>query len=620
MPGIAGIFAKQITGQEEWQLDRMVALMSHEPFYKTGKCAGANPGVSAGFIAINGSFADCMPIRNEAGDITLLLTGECYIEPSDVTALASRGHKFSTGNANYLVHLYEEEGERFFSRLNGWFNGLIIDRRTGRSHLFNDRYGIRRIYYRETADGLFFSSEAKSLLAMFPGTRTIDPQSLGEYVSYGSVLSNRTLFQGISILPPGSVWTFDGRRLKKRSHTDPAGLESLPKLPATTYIRSLEEAFLQILPKYLAGDPKCLALTGGMDTRLIIACAGARPGELPCLTHGGMYKEMLDVRIARKVAEICSQPYHVIPLDHNFLTTFPATAEKTIYLTDGLADVFQSHHLYLNRCIRDMAGIKITGKYGSQVIKHISAFHRPTGYGSDEGLTSPDFRGHLAAAKEIFREHDKGHPLSQMLFKEIPWWWGGILSIEFTQLTGRSPYLDNEFVDLLYRSPFPAINPVAFQLGLVKKLRPDLYGIMTDSGYGGAGSMLARNVRRQFYRLLKLIEKAYDRDKLPYTMHHSLASLDYHLLSPLRLNSLFLGVADYRHYRIWTRDDLADYIKGILLAERTLSRPFWNRRYLERAVGDHIRGRKNRLAEIQKVLSIELVHRTLIENTELSRG
>ena len=93
--------------------------------------------------------------------------------------------------------------------------------------------------------------------------------------------------------------------------------------------------------------------------------------------------------------------------------------------------------------------------------------------------------------------------------------------------------------------------------------------------------------------------------------------IDSCLLSPLRLNRLFLGVADYRHYRIWTRDALAGYIKAVLLDDRTLSRPYWNRGYLEKAVKDHIAGRKNRLNEITKALSIELVHRTLIENRDL---
>jgi asparagine synthase (glutamine-hydrolysing) len=621
LPGIAGIFNKRAGGGAEGrELDRMVTPMLHESYYTSGTHSSEDHGVGAGFVTIKGSFSDCMPIRNEEGTVALVLTGECFADSGTISSLTSRGHRFAAGDASYLVHFYEEQGEDFFGRVNGWFNGLLIDERSGRSYLFNDRYGVRRIYYYETSEGLYFSSEAKSLLALFPETREIAPQSLGEYLTFDSVLSNRTLFKGIQVMPAGSVWTFDGRKVEKRLYCDAAVLENQPKLPEAGYLEELEASLLRVLPKYLVGDPKCMALTGGIDTRLIMACADARPGELPCLTHGGMYKEMLDVRIARKVAETCGQKHFTIPLNERFLASFPELAEKTVYMTDGLASVLEAHHLFLNRIIRDIAAIKITGKYGSQVIKKISAFHRPTGYDAERDLISPDLNESLASAKRTFAEHEKGNLLSQMLFKEVPWWWGGIISVEFSQLAVRSPYLDNEFVDLLYRSPFETIDAVGFQLGIVKRKRPDLYDIMTDAGHAGGGSALSKGARRRYYRLLRVIEKVYGRDKLPWSLHNALAVVDYYALSPLKLNRLFLGVADYRHYRIWTRDELSGYIKEILLDPRTLSRPFWNRSYLEKAVKDHMAGRKNRLTEIQKALSIELVCRTLIEGQGRSAG
>jgi asparagine synthase (glutamine-hydrolysing) len=598
LPGITGIFRKDEVRIEGREINRMVAPMLHEPYYSSGAFPSETPKVDAGFVTIKGSFSDCMPIRNEGGTVVLFLTGECFND--------------SGSDARYLVHLYEEQGDNFFGHLNGWFNGLLIDRRKGKSYLFNDRYGVRKIYYYENWEGLYFSSEAKSLLALFPETRSIDTQSLGEYLTYDSVLSDRTLFQGIRLLPAGSLWEFDGREITKRLYCDAAALEMQPKLPAADYLDKLERTFLRVLPKYLADGSKCMAMTGGLDTRLIMACANARPGEFPCVTHGGMYHEMLDVKIARQVAAACGQNHITIPLDGRFLNAFSDLAEKTVYMTDGLANAFGAHHLFLNRIIRDIAPVKITGKYGSQVIKNISAFHRPTGYDADENLISQELAEQLAAAKSSFREHDKGHLLSQMLFKEVPWWWGGIISIEFSQLAVRSPYLDNEFIDLLYRSPFEKIDAVTFQMGLVKRKRPELYNIMTDSGHGGNGNSIALSLKRRYYLTLRLIEKIYGRDKLPYSLHNPLAIVDYYVLSPLKLNRLFLGVADYRHYRIWTRDELSDYIKAILLDERTLSRPIWNRRYLEQAVKDHMAGRKNRLTEIQKALSVELIYRTLL--------
>jgi len=614
MPGIAGILSKQIIGDEKQKLSRMIAPMIHENFYTTGLYISENPNVYLGYTTIRGSFSDCMPVTNEKRDLVLLLTGECYDDPDITTGLAYRGHKFHNGNASYLIHLFEEEEKSFFGRLNGWFNGIIIDERNGQAHLFNDRYGLRRIYYYENEKGLYFSSEAKSLLAIFPELRSIDPYSLGEYLVYDCVFENRTLFQGINTMPPGSLWTLKNQRIEKRNHCDSLKLESQPKISESNFLEILENTFSAILPRYLAGQSKCLALTGGIDTRMIIAFSNAEPGALPCLTHGGMYNDMLDLRIARKVAAASTQKHYMIPLDKRFLDNFPKLAERTIYITDGLANAFESHHLYLNHTIREIAPIKITGKYGSQIIKNISAFHRPTGYDADARLISQEFMSYLGAARSQFNQYVNDHPLSLMLFKEIPWWWSGIISAEFSQITVRSPYLDNDFVDLLFRSPFSKIDSVGFQLGAVRKRRPELYKIMTASGFGGNVTSILNKAQKQLYKLITLLEKAYSRDKLPFSLHHTVAWFDSHFLSPLGVNRLFMGLGDYRHYRIWARDELSDYIQEILLDQNTLSRPFWNKKYIEKAVSDHIRGRKNRITEIQKALSIELIYRTLIED------
>jgi asparagine synthase (glutamine-hydrolysing) len=81
-----------------------------------------------------------------------------------------------------------------------------------------------------------------------------------------------------------------------------------------------------------------MSLTGGLDSRMIMACLNPLPGELPCYPFGGM-KDMLDITIARKVAEVCHQNHTVLRLGSSFFTEFPQLAEKTMYVTDGCLDV-----------------------------------------------------------------------------------------------------------------------------------------------------------------------------------------------------------------------------------------------------------------------------------------
>ena len=67
--------------------------------------------------------------------------------------------------------------------------------------LFNDRYGMHRLYYHESKEAFYFAVEAKAILEVCPDLRRADPRGLGEFVACGCVLENRTLFEGIYVLP-----------------------------------------------------------------------------------------------------------------------------------------------------------------------------------------------------------------------------------------------------------------------------------------------------------------------------------------------------------------------------------------------------------------------------------
>lgn len=121
-----------------------------------------------------------------------------------------RDHTLGKSKPSYLVHLYEND-PAFPAGLNGLFHGLLTDRTHGTVTLFNDRYGMHRIFYHESKEVFYFGAGAKAIPAICPDLRTIDPQSLREFVSCGRVLESRTLFEGIHALPhrfqPGSFGT-----------------------------------------------------------------------------------------------------------------------------------------------------------------------------------------------------------------------------------------------------------------------------------------------------------------------------------------------------------------------------------------------------------------------------
>ncbi len=191
-----------------------------------------------------------MPLRNEQGSAVLVFFGEEFPEPSPRRKLKEKGHAVEEHGPSYLVHWYEEDAT-FYKHLNGRFHGLAADKNRGAATLFNDRYGVHRIYYHEGQEAFYFAAEAKAILAVRPELRVIDQQGLGEFVSCGCTMNGRTLFAGIQLMPGGSVWSVspDGK-VKKERYFTPGDWEGQTRLSGEEFYQELRNVYTRNLPRY----------------------------------------------------------------------------------------------------------------------------------------------------------------------------------------------------------------------------------------------------------------------------------------------------------------------------------------------------------------------------------
>ena len=149
--------------------------------------------------------------------------------------LKVQGRRLDSGRMSYLVHLYEDN-PNFPANLNGRFHGLSADRTHGTATLFNDRYGMHRAYYHSSKDAFYFAAEAKAILAVCPELRRVEPRGLGEFISCGCVLENRTLFNGLHVLPPASKWVIrNGAVVQKGTYFQPREWEEQEILDPEKY-------------------------------------------------------------------------------------------------------------------------------------------------------------------------------------------------------------------------------------------------------------------------------------------------------------------------------------------------------------------------------------------------
>jgi asparagine synthase (glutamine-hydrolysing) len=608
MPGIVGLVTSMPPERARIGLLRMMETVRHECLYIAGTWIDERLGVYVGWTAREGSFAGEMPLRNERGDVCLVFSGEDFSAPDTASEFRKRGHANEPDGPSYLVHLYEDD-PTFPAGLNGRFHGLLADRRRGTATLFNDRYGMHRIYYHQSREAFYFAAEAKAILAVRPELRTVDSRSFGEFVTCGCVMENRTLFDGIYVLPPASAWTFRNSSLERATaYFQPGDWENQNPLEPESYYRELRDTFSCNLPRYFGGRERvALSLTGGLDTRMIMAWRKPCPGSLPCYSFGGMFRDCQDVIVARQVARACGQSHEVIPVAEGFLSRFPRYAERTVYLTDGCADVSHSPDLYANEQAARIAPVRMTGNYGGEVLRRVRAF-KPVEPASD--LFQPDLSPSIQAAKETYARQLLGNPLSFAVFRQAPWHHYGLLALEESQLSLRSPYLDNALVRAVFRAPQPAVANDDVCLRLIADGNPALQRIRTDRGLAGGADSLYAAVRRGLLEFTIKAEYAYD-----YGMPQCVAGID-HLFSPFHLERIFLGRHKFYHFRVWYRDALADYVREMLLDPRTLSRPYLQRKSVEALVHDHLRGTRNYTSEIHTILTLELVSRLFLDRRQ----
>jgi asparagine synthase (glutamine-hydrolysing) len=609
MPGIAGIISKRSTGECEEIVRRMVTSMEHERSNTSGCYSIPELGVHAGWIAHEDSFVTSQPFVNETGDVALLLSGECFIDPETRAELRRRGHRINSNN-DWLVHLYEEEGDRFFEKLNGLFSGVLIDKRRNQAFLFNDRYGSERIYWCQTRDATYFASEAKAILCVVPETRAFDARGIADFLSYECTLEGRTLFQGIQLLPGASVWSYKDGQYRKRKYFSPQTWEAQSLLSEEEFESALDEIFKRVLPRYFESQGKIgISLTGGLDSRMIMACLPQTRESPVSYTFTGKEHETLDDRIAAQVANACGVEYHLLRLHDNFFSDFASHADRTVYVTDGSFGVMGAHEIYFNTQARLLAPVRLTGVFGSEILRHVHTF-KPVGL--SQALIAAEF-GQLASDQIREFAADGAHPAASAAFKTVPWNLFGTVAASRSQVVFRTPYLDNEIVALAFRrakglrrSPRPALR-------LLENNRKVLRSIPTNRRIEAQNAGLIARLKRSFF------EASFKLDYL-----HNEGMPDWLLpfdpvLERIDTRVRIFGHHKFLHYRSWFKRELADYVQDVVATARTRAAAFWNPDFLKKVASDHIHGRKNYVLELNAVLTLEAVERLLLRDTGTAR-
>jgi len=605
MPGIAGIIKRQPCGGAEQDLSVMLQSMKHETYYVGNRYLNPDMGLYLGWWAHPCSLGERMPLVSHDRQLALIILGDTY--PNYRGAISENGKGALNASAQDSFRLYQESPVKFMEGLNGWFCGVVVDLKQRKITLFNDRYGMSRVYFHEEENEFIFSSEAKSLLRVRPYLRAIQPEAFAQSLRSYCVMGNKSLFKDISLLPPASLWQFaGGTGPTKLSYFDFSDWERQPVLKREEFYGKFDETVSRVVPNYMESPSRvALSLTAGLDTRVILASAGASDGPLPCYTFGGLWGETFDIQAARKLAAICNRPHEVIRINERFLNNFLTYAQKSVYVSDGAHDAFGAHDVYFNEIARGIAPVRLTGKFGSEVVR-VRRLIPSTDFPHD--LLQPWFVPYLNEATSFSQISERIHPLSRVVSEEIPWHEFGRVAIEQSKLALRSPYMDNALVKLMYQAPPELRASRDLQIRYIKQKSTELGDLPTDMGRAGEkGRALAKLTHSLFWALAKS-EYIY-----LYSMPHWLTRVD-RKLERLKPERIIVGRQKFEAYRIWIKTHLAEAIRDILLNPKACCIDFFDKASVVKVVERHTAGTHNYLREINKMLTLELTYSSLLRS------
>ena len=215
MCGISGILYFDRRAPDPATLQSMCRQMIHRGPDDDGFFTG--PGVGLGFrrLAIIDPERAKQPVASEDESIQLVCNGEIYNYRSLREELLKKGHLFRTaGDAETIIHLYEEYGRDCVHYLRGMFAFILWDKRRETFFAARDHFGIKPFYYTYDKENLVCSSTLKSLLNAAGTQPRLDLQSLVYYLTLQYVPEPWTMLERIWKLPPAHRLTVQKGRVQ----------------------------------------------------------------------------------------------------------------------------------------------------------------------------------------------------------------------------------------------------------------------------------------------------------------------------------------------------------------------------------------------------------------------
>jgi len=338
------------------------------------------------------------PLHSEDGACRAVVNGEIYNHLDLRRELESRGHRFATrSDSEVVVHGYEEWGEDFVRRLNGIFAFALWDERQQRLVAARDPFGVKPLYWVQDKGRVGVASEVGALMAAGLATPAVDPIALEHYLAWRFTPSPRTIFAGVSKLPPASLLIADRSRIDTHSYRSAPG-DPLGGASADELAGELVERFTEAVGRQMMSDvPYGAFLSGGVDSAAIAAAMRRTIDEPPLTFTIGFpgHGDELDERAAAQIsAREIGTDHHATAMEE---LDFPREmAECVRRLEEPIGSASAPAALQLSRFASGFVKVVLSGQGADEPLGGYERHQAASVVGMTEAL--PSFIGRPAVA------------------------------------------------------------------------------------------------------------------------------------------------------------------------------------------------------------------------------
>ncbi|HRH37558.1 MAG TPA: asparagine synthase (glutamine-hydrolyzing) [Flavobacteriales bacterium] len=222
-------------------------------------------------IAFNGEIYNYRELKKELGDVAWRTGGDTEV----------------------LLAAFTRWGVDCLHRLQGMFAFAIHDKATDELFLARDRMGIKPLYWSRVGDRVLFASEVRALLASDLVPRSLDRDTLIDYLRYQTVHEPATLLKHVRMLEAGHSMRIGKNGVSIERWYDLIG--AVPRTPSGMSVgevhREVRERLSRAVEKRLVSDvPFGAFLSGGIDSSAVVGLM-AQASTAPVHTFSVVFNE-----------------------------------------------------------------------------------------------------------------------------------------------------------------------------------------------------------------------------------------------------------------------------------------------------------------------------------------